>query len=223
MAAVLCGGLVLLCLAGVQLWLPAVTPPQYVVLAALAAVMAGAAVGLAAPRWLDAARPIFLLALLSAVTVLNLSTHVVPNQFVFASLAMGGLLLWQQPGEVIPALVSAFTCAFGLLVVESYLGEEMGMGLVTLGGIVGLLMGWPGGPLALLLFLLLGAAAGLMLIHCGHTSSGSSLPVLPFLAPAALLQWFISHGRWLDPSWEMMLMVAGFAAFILANRRIRSR
>lgn len=223
MAGALCGGLVLVCLAGAHLWWPAVSRPEHAALAALAAALAGAAAALVEPEWVTAIRPILIFGLLSAVTVVHLSTLVIPHPFVIVGLAMGGLLLWQQPGEVIPALVAASTCAFGLLVLDSYVGQELGMGVVALGGLVGLVMGWPVGPLGLVLFLLLGAGARLLLIHCGDPSQGAGLPILPLLAPAVLLQWIISHSSWIDPAWEMMLMVAGFAAFWLANRQIRSR
>lgn len=221
-AAALCGGLALFGMLAAQAWLPYLSRPEPVIVTALAGLVAGMAVGLVEQEWTAALRPILLFGFICVVTVVNLSTHLIPTALVIAGLAMAVPGFYHQPEQITPSLVASATCGLGLLVLENLRAEgEVEKGTVQLGAVVGLLMGWPAGPLALLLYLFFGAVSGLVQIWSGRLPT--EVPVLALQAPAVLIQWFITHGGWMAPSLQIMLMAFGLGAFYLANRLIGTR
>lgn len=88
-------------------------------------------------------------------------------------------------------LLSAFALALVFwLIVKLTKGRGMGTGDVTLGFLLGLIVGFPGVVLTFFLGFLLGALVSLVLIFLGQKHFGQTIPLGPFLVTAVLITLF---------------------------------
>src|SRR5712671_6022045 len=112
--------------------------------------------------WIAAAYAAFLI----AIAVYDVRRQRIPNIAVYPAIAV--------------ALVVAFVLAVGVIT-----HGAMGGGDVKLVGLIGLVAGWPGVFVAILVAFAVGAAVGLMLIAIGQLGRHEPLPFAPALAVGA--------------------------------------
>jgi len=98
-----------------------------------------------------------------------------------------------MPGAILAGLVAA--AFFGLLVLATR-GKGMGIGDVKLAGLMGLVLGFPGIVIALMLAFLTGASVGVILVVVGKKHFGEHIPFGPFLASATWVSLFWGQTIW---------------------------
>jgi leader peptidase (prepilin peptidase)/N-methyltransferase len=169
---------------------------------------------------------VFLVLLLTAL--IDLRTAIIPDESNIALLALGALIAWHTAGNfsitegsflapyaplfgireniVVNRLFAAFVALafFGGLVALTR-GRGMGMGDVKLGGVLGVVFGWPDVAGIVLVAFVLGAAVGLAAIALHRKTIRGALPFGPFLAAASLIVFV----------WGGALLGAYFALFPL--------
>ena len=146
----------------------------------------------------DAVLPayLFLAAVGTALALIDLDVHRLPNTLTYPSYPVALLLLGlaaalgSDSGSIVRALVGGVAALlfYALLVVVYPAG--MGLGDVKLSGVLGLYLGWLGyGVLVAGLFLgfLLGGLVGILVIALGKGGRKTKVPFGPFMLLGALL------------------------------------
>lgn len=155
------------------------------------------------PFWLA----VLLLAFLVLVAIIDLEYHAVLTEMSVIGAGLGlaaGLMrnTWQET-------LAGGVAGFGIMLVLYLFGrlfgrwlakrrgvtledtEALGFGDVNLGGIIGLIFGWPAVVAGLLVAIVLGGAAGLVLVLVNtlsrHYQVGTFIPYAPFLVLAAVI------------------------------------
>ncbi|OPZ74856.1 MAG: Type 4 prepilin-like proteins leader peptide-processing enzyme [Firmicutes bacterium ADurb.Bin456] len=139
-------------------------------------------------------KQLFLVAVLIAVTFIDLEHMIIPDRIIVFSLA-GGIFLNILAGDL--SLLSAglgLIAAAALLLAPALIYRGgMGGGDIKLAAVIGFFLGWPNGLLAVLLGCLLGALAGITLVLTGRRGRKDAIPFGPFLAGGALLAMFYGN------------------------------
>jgi len=159
------------------------------------------------PFWLA----VLLLAFLALLAIIDLEYYAVLTEMSLLGAGLGlvaGLMrnTWQETlaggaaGFGIMLLLYLFGRLFGRWLakrrgVTLEDTEALGFGDVNLGGIIGLIFGWPAVVAGLLLAIILGGAAGLVLVLVNTLSRryrvGTFIPYAPFLVLAAVILLYI--------------------------------
>lgn len=150
----------------------------------------------------DPALPAFLffVAVLVAVSAIDLEHYIVPNRIVIVALTVGLPLLAaiavidDRGADLRSALIGSVLASGGLFAMHLAYPRGMGMGDVKLALVLGLYLGWLGlGEVFVGMFLgfLLGSIVGLGLMAAGLRTRSQHLPFAPFLAAGSLLTVFI--------------------------------
>ncbi len=118
----------------------------------------------------------------------------IPDEVVYPVIAISLLYaILFMPGAILAGLVAA--AFFGLLVLATR-GKGMGIGDVKLAGLMGLVLGFPGIVIALMLAFLTGASVGVILVVVGKKHFGEHIPFGPFLASATWVSLFWGQTIW---------------------------
>lgn len=159
------------------------------------------------PFWLA----VLLLAFLALIAIIDLEYHAVLTEMSVLGAGLGlaaGLMrnTWQET-------LAGGAAGFGIMLVLYLFGrlfgrwlakrrgvsledtEALGFGDVNLGGIIGLIFGWPAVVAGLLLAIILGGVAGLLLVLVNALSRryrvGTFIPYAPFLVLAAVILLYL--------------------------------
>lgn len=165
-------------------------PASYPLLEAATALAWAAAYAAFGPTW-GFVRAALLLTLLLAVTAIDLRHHLIPNRLVLAGLVLllpaslaGRLVAWQD------ALAGGLACG-GLLLATAVLSRGgMGGGDVKLGALLGLVLGWRLGLLALVAAFAVGGLVAVGLLLTGRKGRRDAIAFGPFLAAGAAVAVF---------------------------------
>ena len=140
--------------------------------------------------------------ILLAISVIDLEHELILNVIVYPSipLALGLSLLWPDPTILDAALgfvVGVATVSLPFLIYR----QGMGMGDVKLGGLIGLMVGYPHVLVALLLAVVGGGLIAILLLVLRIKGRKDAIPFGPFMAAAALvtLLWGQAILDWYPP------------------------
>lgn len=151
---------------------------------------------------------VFLILLL--ITIIDLRLSIIPNELNVILLVMGIFLLFSNipsdfsgPYSILfgfesdPVLNHIFSSLvlgifFGLIIFITR-GKGMGMGDLKLVIPLGLIFGWPGGIIFVVLSFLIGAIAGIILIALKKRTRRQHIPFGPFLAAGAMTYFFFGE------------------------------
>ena len=130
--------------------------------------------------------------LLAVVFVVDFKTQMVPEEFVWAALAITALGSWYFGGfgvlnMVYGGLTGGLVPAFLVIVSKE---KWMGVGDIKIGLLLGLLVGFPAAILMIFLSFILGSIVGLTAIVLKSKKLKDSLPFAPFLISAGLITLF---------------------------------
>jgi leader peptidase (prepilin peptidase)/N-methyltransferase len=131
------------------------------------------------------------IAVLAAVTLVDLDLRVIPNKFLIAGAVVGvPLVLIADPDSAGERAIATAAAGGGLLLVAFAYPRGMGMGDVKLAALMGVYLGRAVAP-GLLIGFLAGAIVGLALIASrGAAARKQAVPFGPFLALGALVALF---------------------------------
>ena len=128
------------------------------------------------------------------IFVYDLRHYIIPDKIVYPAIIIALLFnlfnykLQITNYELLKVLLSAFIPAvFFLSLILISKGKWMGLGDVKLAFLMGLILGWPGILIALLLSFFSGAIIGLCLILFGKKELKSQIPFGPFLSGLTIL------------------------------------
>lgn len=155
------------------------------------------------------AKHLFLLALLVAVTFIDLEHYLIPNRLIAAGLA-GGVLLNLYARDLTPAsaaLGALLPAGFFLLLAVASRGG-VGGGDIKLAAVIGLFLGLPLALVAVFVASLAAGAVGLALLAAGRKRRWDPIPFGPFLALGAAAAIFYGPAIL---NWYLGLTVAGAA------------
>lgn len=153
---------------------------------------------------------LYIVCVLLVVFVYDLRHYIIPDKIIFPAVAvslvyrffeiwnfnLGHLLeisnwkleiFWPFLVFLLAALIPALFFTALIIITK---GRGMGWGDVKLVFLMGLMLGWPGILLALLLAFGGGSLVGLSLVAIGQKTMRSSIPFGPFLAAAAIIALF---------------------------------
>ena len=140
--------------------------------------------------------------ILLAITVIDLEHQLILNVVVFPALplALGLSLLWPDPTILRASLglvVGTAAVSLPFLIYR----QRMGMGDVKLGGLIGLMVGYPHVLVALLLAVIGGGLIASLLLVLRIKGRKDAIPFGPFMAAAALitLLWWKAILDWYPP------------------------
>ncbi len=140
--------------------------------------------------------------LLLTLALADLWAGLVPDWLVWPALAVAGLgPFWGLGPEPEQAWLGGLLVGGGLWLVawlyERLAGQEgLGLGDVKLGALLGLLLGWPGGGLAVVLAAALGLLAGLARLLGGGADWRQPLAFAPCLALAGVITLLLAALGW---------------------------
>jgi leader peptidase (prepilin peptidase) / N-methyltransferase len=151
-----------------------------------------------------------LLALLLAVSLIDLEHRLIPNTLVAAGLIAGAILqlpalfsLWfDLPARLIPArpltdALAGLALGGGLLLIIILASRGgMGAGDMKLMALIGFFVGLRGTAVVMMLGFTLGAVTGLLLILARRLNRKDAVPFGPFLSLAALIEIFYGPMLW---------------------------
>jgi leader peptidase (prepilin peptidase)/N-methyltransferase len=134
---------------------------------------------------------LFLAALLVAVSFIDLEHFIIPNSLVLAGVVCGiaGFLIVRDL-SIQSALLGAVACSGFLLLVSLASRGGMGLGDVKLAAVTGLFLGWPLGPVGLLIGICTGGLLGIVLLVTGINGRKDPVPFGPFIALGAMIALF---------------------------------
>ena len=126
------------------------------------------------------------------VFVVDFKTQMVPEEFVWAALAITALGSWYFGGfgvlnMVYGGLTGGLVPAFLVIVSKE---KWMGVGDIKIGLLLGLLVGFPAAILMIFLSFVLGSIVGLTAIVLKSKKLKDSLPFAPFLISGGLITLF---------------------------------
>jgi leader peptidase (prepilin peptidase)/N-methyltransferase len=126
---------------------------------------------------------LFLAALLVAVSFIDLEHFIIPNSLVLTGVIFGvGISFFVHNVSFLSALLGAVSCSGFLLLASLISRGGMGLGDVKLAVVIGLFLGWPLGPVGLLVGACIGGLLGLVLLVTGIKGRKDPIPFGPFIA-----------------------------------------
>ena len=132
--------------------------------------------------WIAAAYAAFLI----AIAVYDVRRQRIPNVAVYPAIAVAVVVAFVRPdGAWWSFLLAGLAAAAFFIAVGVITHGAMGGGDVKLVGLIGLVAGWPGVFVAILVAFAVGAAVGLLLITIGQLGRHEALPFAPALAVGA--------------------------------------
>ncbi|OIQ58214.1 type 4 prepilin-like protein leader peptide-processing enzyme [Moorella thermoacetica] len=145
---------------------------------------------------------IFLFALLLAAAFIDLDYYVIPDELVLTGLTGGVILdLAARDISISSAMIGAGAAGAFFLILSMASRGGVGGGDIKLAAVIGLFLGWPLTPLAILFASLIGGVTGLVLLLSRKKRPRDVLPFAPFLgagtfvallAGRAVMEWYIS-------------------------------
>jgi leader peptidase (prepilin peptidase)/N-methyltransferase len=121
---------------------------------------------------------LFLAALLVAVSFIDLEHFIIPNGLVLAGVIFGiGISFFIHNVSFLSALLGAVSCSGFLLLASLISRGGMGLGDVKLAVVTGLFLGWPLGPLGLLIGICIGGLLGIVLLVTGTKGRKDPIPL----------------------------------------------
>ncbi len=130
---------------------------------------------------------LFLVALLVAVSFIDLEHFLIPDSLVLAGVIFGiGIGFIVQDISFWSALLGAVSCSGFLLLVALISRGGMGMGDVKLALVTGLFLGWPQGLVGLFAGACAGGLIGIILLMTGIRGRKDPIPFGPFIALGTL-------------------------------------
>lgn len=134
---------------------------------------------------------LFFLALLVAVTFIDLEHYLIPNRLVIAGLVGGVLInLYTRDLTLLSAALGALVPAAFFLFLALVSRGGMGGGDIKLAAVMGLFLGWPQVLPAVFLAALAGGLVGGVLLVTGRKKRKDPIPFGPFLALGSILMVF---------------------------------
>lgn len=131
---------------------------------------------------------LFLVALLIAVTFIDIDHFIIPNSLVSAGAIFGlGITLVAHDVSFISALIGAATTGGFLFLVALISRGGMGAGDIKLGLVTGLFLGWPLGLTGLFIGACVGGLLGVILLATRIKSRKDPLPFGPFIGLGTLI------------------------------------
>lgn len=150
-------------------------------------VVGGALLGALGGEWTAVAAAGALLAALLTLLLISRHTTKIPNAILLTAAGLRIALGLLGPASQWPGAIGGAVVGAGLLLLlELSSRGALGMGTVKLGAVIGLSLGWPGTPLALLLTAL-GALVSLLVLRLRGKGAPEVVPTVPFLAGVALV------------------------------------
>ncbi len=131
---------------------------------------------------------------LIALFVSDFRYQTLPDEIVFPTILISLIYAFlYMPQAIFVALGASL---FFLVLHLVTRGRGMGMGDVKLAGLMGLVLGFPGIVVALMLAFLTGALVGVILILIGKKRFGEHIPFGPFLTSATWISLFWGQKIW---------------------------
>jgi len=128
------------------------------------------------------------------IFVYDLKHYIIPDKIVFPAIIISLIYRLDSISEIGYYLLSGFIPAvFFLSLIFISKGKWMGLGDVKLAFLMGLILGWPGILIALLLSFFSGAVIGICLILFGKKGLKSQIPFGPFLSGSTILVMLFYH------------------------------
>jgi len=128
------------------------------------------------------------------IFVYDLRHYIIPDKIVFPAIIISLIYRLDSISEIGYYLLSGFIPAvFFLSLIFISKGKWMGLGDVKLAFLMGLILGWPGILIALLLSFFSGAVIGICLILFGKKGLKSQIPFGPFLSGSTILVMLFYH------------------------------
>jgi leader peptidase (prepilin peptidase)/N-methyltransferase len=117
------------------------------------------------------------------VSFIDLEHFLIPNSLVLAGVVFGiGVAFIVHDISIWSALLGAVACSGFLLLVSLVSRGGMGLGDVKLAAVTGLFLGWPLGPVGLLIGICIGGLLGIVLLVTGIKGRKDPIPFGPFIA-----------------------------------------
>lgn len=136
---------------------------------------------------------LFLISTMVVVAVVDFKYSLIPTTFVFSASAVALFYAYFlfTPNLFLEHVLAAFAAAlFFLLIVILSRGRGMGQGDIVLAFLMGMVLGYWGGAVALFLSFLSGACVALLLIALGKKKFGQTVPFAPFLVFGFMVSLF---------------------------------
>jgi leader peptidase (prepilin peptidase)/N-methyltransferase len=131
---------------------------------------------------------LFLAALLVAVFFIDLEHFIIPNSLVLTGVIFGiGISFFIPSVSWWSVLSGAVSCSGFLLLVSLISRGGMGLGDVKLAVVTGLFLGWPLGPVGLLIGICVGGLLGIVLLVTGIKGRKDPIPFGPFIALGTMI------------------------------------
>lgn len=130
------------------------------------------------------------------IFVSDLRYQIIPDEVVFGAIFVSffySLLVAHDLTLIVSGLGASLFFLFLVIVTR---GKGMGMGDVKLAGLMGLVLGYPGIIVALIVAFLTGALVGVILVLIGKKELGSQIPFGPFLVWSTWLSLFWGQSIW---------------------------
>ncbi len=140
--------------------------------------------------WHTASMWVFL-ALLAAVSVVDMQHRIIPDQMLLTGTILGlPLVLLTSVSHLINGVIGFFAAGLLLLAIAFVSRGGMGGGDIKLSAVMGLFLGWQGVLIALFLSFLIGGLAGIFLLITGTRGRKDAIPFGPCLALGGLIAAF---------------------------------
>jgi len=131
---------------------------------------------------------------LIALFVSDFRYQTIPDEIIYPAILISLLYaIGYTPYAILASFGAGF---FFLLLVLVTRGKGMGMGDAKLAGLMGLVLGFPGIVVALMLAFLTGAITGVILVLVGKKRFGEHIPFGPFLTSATWISLFWGQTIW---------------------------
>jgi leader peptidase (prepilin peptidase)/N-methyltransferase len=125
------------------------------------------------------------------VSFIDLEHFLIPNSLVLAGVVFGiGVAFIVHDISIWSALLGTVSCSGFLLLVSLVSRGGMGLGDVKLAAVTGLFLGWPLGPVGLLIGICTGGLLGIVLLVTGIKGRKDPVPFGPFIALGAIVALF---------------------------------
>jgi len=131
---------------------------------------------------------------LIALFVSDFRYQTIPDEIVYPTILISLLYsIYYTPYALLAGIGASL---FFLALVLITRGKGMGMGDAKLAGLIGLVLGFPGIIIAMMLAFLTGAFVGVILVLVGKKRFGEHIPFGPFLATATWISLFWGQTIW---------------------------
>ncbi len=145
------------------------------------------------PTWQPLAAATIVFSLLGALLLTDLEAMLLPDVLLKTSAVAAALMVLASQQYAASLLGLLAGAALPAVLVFVTRGRGMGDGDIWLGGMAGLVVGWPAMVDVLLLACIAGGIVGIMLIVGKKTKANTAVPFGPFLILATLAVWLMMH------------------------------